>query len=119
MRNAPGDGSDLDDAVFCTRVLAQVLGRRLLSGTRTKTVLRPWAFKGGDQVCLCQGSLGDTERVYSRTTVQGREHPTADRGTTDREETDYLRRDSVTEVSIRTSRNPCGDFLHRTQRGVE
>jgi hypothetical protein len=39
---------------------------------RTRWILRPCAFKSGDQVWLRIGTVEDTERVHSRTAAQGR-----------------------------------------------
>jgi hypothetical protein len=52
--------------------------RRLLSGMRTKTILRPWAIRGGGQLWLCHGIAGDANRVYGHTAAQGREPPGSD-----------------------------------------
>jgi hypothetical protein len=52
----PGDGAT---SVMPSHLLAnQVRRRRLLSGMRTRWIMRPCAVKGGDQVWLCHGSVG-------------------------------------------------------------
>jgi hypothetical protein len=44
----------------------------VVSGMRTRWILRPCAFKAAIRIDYATGSVGSTERVYSRKAAQGR-----------------------------------------------